>query len=145
MFVMPASGQYGETTKKYKEVMQEEEEKLAESMKDNSYIAEMLAPDTLRINLNRYRFDTPAVTDFRLNIILDPCRGNSPDCCMHSYGTPEYGILIRTPEPYASQKYRATPKVVMATPTEISTNYILEYDDGSEVASTDSRIPIDEV
>jgi hypothetical protein len=42
-----------------------------------------------------YSFDFPSVDDFRIGIIVDPCKYNSPDCCMNTFGTPEYGTAFQ--------------------------------------------------
>jgi hypothetical protein len=38
-----------------------------------------------------YYFDFPNTDDFRIGIIVDPCKYNSYNCCINTFGTPEYG------------------------------------------------------
>jgi len=41
----------------------------------------------------KYRFDTPI--DFMVGLIVDPCKGKGPNCCMDKYGMPEYRVATK--------------------------------------------------
>ena len=53
---------------------------------------EYLKPASTQMTADSYSFFNPQ--HFRVGLLIDPCRGNSPDCCMNSYGSPEYPSLI---------------------------------------------------
>ena len=51
---------------------------------------------------NGFSFDFPNPSDFRVGIIVDPCKYTNYDCCNNVFGTPEYGIE----QPYINQSFK---------------------------------------
>jgi len=59
-----------------------------ESLPDVNYF---FHPSRARPFTNGYSFDFPVTGDFRVGLIVDPCKYNNYDCCNNVFGTPEYG------------------------------------------------------
>merc|ERR1711937_574067 len=86
-------------------------------------------PERALIDTDSYRFDYPLSEEFRLNLIIDPCKGLEPDCCMNTFGTPTYPSLKRS----GLEAERVQAKMVLADDEDIAENYDLVYEDGSAV------------
>ena len=87
-----------------------------------------------------WSFDFPYVEEFRVGVIVDPCKHKEADCCMNTFGTPEYGALLRN----GLEEGRKFKMLVLANDTDIMINSNLVYEDGSPVPTSSSRAPDDE-
>eukprot|EP01034_Spumella_vulgaris_P029738 gene29738-36833_t len=82
-----------------------------------------------------YVFNYPLSADFRIGLLIDPCRHNVYNCCMNVFGTPEYPALLKS----NLEQDRVYKYVVIADETDVSSNYYLVYEDGSAIASNAQR------
>lgn len=87
-----------------------------------------------------YTYDPPIPQDYRINIIVDPCRDKEPDCCMNVFGTTEYHSLIQN----NLEAERVIRYPVLADESDVAVNYQLVYEDGSSVPFAAQRTPDDE-
>lgn len=133
--------QFPRDSDQYKEKMYNEEMNLAEDLlESNSEINYWFRPESALLKRDNYRFDFPLSTVYRINVIIDPCRGLRADCCMNVFGVPEYPSLLRNNlEPERVVKYP-----VIGNESEVAINYELIYEDGSPVLELNSRYADDE-
>ena len=104
-------------------MLEELKSNLPEEFNDTKYTPERARPFT-----DRYSFDYPYTEDFRVGIIIDPCKQNDAhDCCVNTFGTPEYGALKRN----GLEEARVMKWYVLANDTDIQINSNLVYEDGS--------------
>ena len=66
--------------------MKQNMQNLSQFIESNEYYD----TSTAVIDTNKYRFDYPDPTNYRIGIIIDPCRNLSYNCCMNVFGTPVY-------------------------------------------------------
>lgn len=96
-------------------------------------------PNSIYNTTNYYIYDYPLTTDYRIGIIMDPCRSNSYNCCMNVFGSPEYPALLK-PNLEADRVYKY---IVIAPPDEVSQNYYLVDELGNPIATNAQRTPDD--
>ena len=86
-------------------------------------------------------YSYPTSEDFRVGIIMDPCRGHRDpiSCCMNVFGVPEYQSMKVTG--HTQERVVAYP--VIGNETEVQPNYVLSYEDSSPVPAFAQRTPDD--
>jgi hypothetical protein len=89
----------------------------------------------LMINNNFYVEDYPISSKYRMNLLLDPCRFNSYNCCVNTYGSAEYPALL---QPGLEQE-RVYKYIVLGNDSEVQKNFYYVYEDGTAIAPTDQR------
>ena len=87
-------------------------------------VEEAYHPNKYQLPLNDYVYSPPDRTnEYTQNVIFDPCRGSTFDCCNMTFGTPEWEVIVADP---------------------LAANYgvrRLVYSDGSTVPQGSSRQP----
>lgn len=73
-------------------------------------------PDRALLSANSYVYDYPISADYRIGILIDPCRYNSYNCCMNVYGMPEYRALLSS----GLESERVFKYNVLANETQVS-------------------------
>lgn len=87
-----------------------------------------------------YRFDPPLEEDYRIGLIVDPCRGLAPDCCMGVYGTAQYQASTTG----AQADDERVVKTVQLASDDVAINYRLVFEDGLPVPDEERRSADDE-
>ena len=70
-----------------------------------------------------------------MNILIDPCRYNSYNCCMNTFGSAEYPALLQP----GLEADRVFQYIVLGNDTEVQANYYFVYEDGSTVSAVAQR------
>lgn len=131
--------QYPRGSQLYNESMERGKMELDEKIREHPDVNVLFNPNSQFLFASNYTFDFPIPEDYRLNIIMDPCRGGAYNCCVNVFGTPEYPSLIgSTLEP---ERVIQIPQ--LADEGEVAVNYNLLYEDWSAVPETDIRTPDD--
>jgi hypothetical protein len=131
-FLARGGSQFRNYTAQYAELMERNVAELYEEIELHPDVELVRYPERALINADKYRFDFPLAEEFRLNIIMNPCKGKAPDCCMNVFGTAEYPKLKLD----GLEAERQQPKSVVANESDIQANFDLVYEDGS-------RVPVD--
>lgn len=76
----------------------------------------MYYPERGLISADSYVYDYPLSADYRIGILIDPCRYNSYNCCMNVYGSAEYHALLTS----GLEAERNFKYIVLANETEVS-------------------------
>lgn len=119
--------------------MQENTEELKGQIQSHPDVNLLFYPEREYISSKYYIFDYPESANYRIGILVDPCRFNAYNCCMNVFGQPEYPALLTSNlEAERSFKYN-----VIADDEEVAKNYFLVYEDGSSVATAEQRAPDD--
>lgn len=140
-----SAGQWPEFSDKFNEVMSEDEQDLlAEVAKHPDYVA-FLYPGGVPIYTDKYRYAFPDIEDYRIGILIDPCRSLNFDCCINQFGTPEYRALKKS----GIEPERVNRKLILANDSVISSHVNLVYEDSSKVSTpgtsiSNSRLAADE-
>jgi len=139
--LISGAGQFRNDTAQYALTMERNEADLTTYLESHPDVELVRYPERALFDADQYRFDYPRVEEFRLNIIMDPCKGKKPDCCMNVFGTAEYPKLkLNGLEPT-----RVQPKNVLANDSDILANVDLVYEDGSLVPADAMRGADDEL
>ena len=101
----------------------------------NQPLNEFLHPASSLLGKDAVYFDYPGAAEYSLNIIVDPCRGLDPGCCMNVYGVAEYPSLLRS----YMELERVLKYPIIGNESEVSINYNLIYEDWSPVAPANRR------
>jgi hypothetical protein len=133
-------GQYATSTQQFKEAFAKGLSELNSTLIANPDVVDKYNPKLKLLYNDGYIYDYPTVTQYRIGIILDPCRGLKPDCCMNIFGMPEYPAFIID----RSELERVVRVPVLGDENEVSTNVKLIYEDWSDVPAASSRIADDE-
>jgi hypothetical protein len=72
------------------QIIQQEEAIQQEKLKGHYMLEQKYFPERYMLPTKEYRYDIPQ--DYKLGILLDPCKGKEHDCCVGVYGTPEYRL-----------------------------------------------------
>lgn len=123
--------QYRDYTDKYAEVIRTEKNLLNSKLLD-AYpdLNQLINPESVLLYNDGFRFDYPISDDYRINILIDPCRGHADnDCCLNVFGTPEYTAL----KVAGHTQERVVQYKIIGDETEVSSNYDLVYEDSSTV------------
>lgn len=138
--VLEVCGQFRNYTEQYKELMAKNKGDLLEELSSLPDVNYFFHPSRAFQFKDSYKFDFPFVEEFRIGIIVDPCKYNSYNCCMNTFGSPEYGSLKRN----GLEDIRVFKWHVLASDSDIQSNSRLVYEDGTEVPGSASRAPDDE-
>jgi hypothetical protein len=133
-------GQYATTTLQFKEAYALGLSKLNASLTSNPDVIDKYNPKLKLLFADYYIYNYPSVTQFQIGIILDPCRGLKPDCCLNVFGTPEYPAFIID----RGEVERVIRVPILGNESEVSTNIKLLYESWSPVPVASSRIADDE-
>ncbi|CAN0375993.1 unnamed protein product, partial [Pylaiella littoralis] len=133
--------QYNADPPLYEEIMEKAEEDLTASLKGGEYVEDVFFPDRQHGDTDTFVYDYPDSSDYTIGIIVDPCKGNSYDCCHRFYGAPQYAMLIEPDE----TSYRAVDKYLFADTSEILANTVIIDKEGVAVDIANSRFADDEV
>jgi len=127
--------QYRNYTTQYTEAMSSGTETLIAQLETNPDVNLIFNPASAFPNNDYYVFDYPLATQFRLGLLVDPCRFNNYDCCMEVFGTAEYPALLNS----QLQQERVFKYIVIASDTEVSKNYYMVDEDGNIISSSYQR------
>lgn len=92
-------------------------------------------PQAAYPNNDYYVFDFPKIIDFRLGLLVDPCRYNNYDCCMGVFGTAEYPALLNS----RLQQERVFKYTVIASDTEVAKNFYMVDEDSNPISYSSQR------
>ncbi|CAM9623678.1 unnamed protein product, partial [Ectocarpus sp. 13 AM-2016] len=134
-------GQYTADTLLFEENMEKAEADLTASLKGGDYVEDVFFPERQYADTDIFVYEYPDSSDYTIGIIVDPCKGNSYDCCNRFYGAPEYPMLI---DPDQSS-YRVVDKYLFADTTEILANTVIVDKEGVTVPTANSRFADDEI
>jgi len=135
--------QYRSDQQKYAEVMLDEQIKLTNRLyESNEDLNLHFNPYSFQLENNGFIFSYPTTEEYRIGIIVDPCRGHVRpyDCCVNVFGAPEYPAL----KVAGHTQERVVRYPVLGNETEVRINYNLVYEDGSELPVYAQRTPDDE-
>ncbi|CAM9978182.1 unnamed protein product, partial [Phaeothamnion confervicola] len=132
--------QYREGTAKYEEVMASGEAALSSELRSNEYIAAYLDPELGQIETKFYVYESLDSSAYAMGLIVDPCKGQSYDCCHRRYGTPQYAV-----DAAGDGSYRVVSKSVFLSATEPVSTGTLVDEFGEDVSDDNSRFADDEV
>ena len=137
-FVSP---QYRSYTDKYAEVMSAEEAALtSEILATDPDLSTWADPTSVQLHNDDFVFKYPLSEEYRIGIIVDPCRGHANySCCMNVFGTPEYPELKSS----THSQERVLKYTELGAEDEVAMNYDLVYEDSSSVPALAQRRPDD--
>eukprot|EP00904_Undaria_pinnatifida_P012814 jgi/Undpi1/8663/HiC_scaffold_25.g11128.m1 len=136
-----ADAQYKTGTALYEDHLDIAEAELTASLKGGEYVEDVFYPERQYEDTDTYVYEFPDSSDYTIGIIVEPCKGNSYDCCHRFYGSPEYPMLI---EPDGSS-FRAVDKYLFADETEVLSHTAIVDKEGVAVATANSRFADDEI
>lgn len=140
MVYHPLRAQFPRTSPQYAEQMYQEEKDLVDAVLAlQPALNTFLYPESALLSVDGYRFDYPLTTVYRINLVVDPCRGARADCCMNVYGVAEYPSLLRN----GLEAERQVIYPVIGNSTEVGINFALVYEDSSPVPAASSRFADD--
>jgi hypothetical protein len=138
--LMVAHGQFRDYTPQYKEIMARQQAELSDLVMSHPDAVSYFSPEITMIYVDNYVYDYPSILDYRLGMLIDPCRGLRYDCCLNVFGTAEYPSLRLT----GLEQERVLKNLVLGTEEEVSINYDLVYEDSTLVPTDASRAADDE-
>lgn len=160
------TAQFAQDTKKYLEVLESETALLEEQLKSNEFIEEIPYPErataveesesgittrTVFFNPDVFHYETPHPQLYTIGVLVDPCKGSVPDCCVNQFGSPVYGRIKRdlVDLGYRGQGYRGQSEdfynpLLIAGSDEILANVDLVDAEGGDVHSDQLRRADDE-
>lgn len=144
--LLVALGQYVEDSEKYAEVMKEQTEQLAESLKSSASVVSEFYPSRSYFDRDVYVYQPPQAQLYTIGLIVDPCRDNSDDCCESKFGSPYY-LRLRSDLVdfgYRSQGFESY-HLLLADPDEILANAEVVDADGGDTESLERRRADDEI
>jgi hypothetical protein len=111
-----AQAQFMEGTSQYNYFVDLGKKKLAAQTQYHPDLVDTFFPELKLLPRDDYRDEKPIVSstvfgagqDYVINLIFDPCRGHSHDCCNGLYGTPEYIKLENTTSQISLDRFGAT-------------------------------------
>ncbi|CBN75306.1 conserved unknown protein [Ectocarpus siliculosus] len=121
--------------------MEKAEADLTASLKGGEYVEDVFFPERQYADTDIFVYEYPDSSDYTIGIIVDPCKGNSYDCCDRFYGAPEYPMLIDLDQ----SSYRVVDKYLFADTTEILANTVIVDKEGVTVPTAYSRFADDEI
>ena len=128
--------QYTEFSGQFNELMADNEASLNAEIQSNPYYVNYLFPNGVPIDTTVYRYSYPDTEDYRIGILIDPCRNLNYDCCTNFFGTPEY-CSLKNPGLESERVYR---KTVIGNDSEILANCVLVYADSTQVISSTTNV-----
>jgi hypothetical protein len=139
-YFLQSQSQFQSGTSQYDQLLETNIGLLNEELQSHPDVELTFYPERALPDNNQYRFDFPLSENYRLNIIMDPCKGQQPDCCMNVFGTNEYPKLKID----GQEVERVNRKIVLANDSDILANFELVYEDGSMVPTDAMRGADDE-
>lgn len=115
--------------------MKANKENLVGELQSHPDVTAIFYPENLMINNDYYVENYPESANFRIGILMDPCRYNAYNCCMNTFGSPEYPTLLKS----NLEQERAYKYLVIAEDDEVAKNYYLVNEDGASISLTDQR------
>eukprot|EP00981_Chlorochromonas_danica_P010795 scaffold3414_cov183-Ochromonas_danica.AAC.1 len=119
--------------------METNTEALIEEIESHPDVNLLFFPERAYIYTKTYYYEYPLSSNYRIGLLLDPCRTNAYNCCMNVFGQPEYPALLKS----GLESERVYQYLVLGDDAEVSKNYKLVYEDGSSVTTTVQRTPDD--
>lgn len=133
-------GQYATSTQQFRQAYAQGLSELNTTLVSNPDVVNKFDPQQTLLYADSYVYDYPNVLEYRINYILDPCRGLKHDCCMNVYGIPEYPVFIID----KGEPERVIRLPIIGNESEVSVNIKLLYEDWTPVPAASSRIADDE-
>lgn len=129
--------QWPEFSGKFEQVMNEDEaDLLSEIVENHPDYVKYIYPGGVPIYTDKYRYTFPDIEDYRIGLLIDPCRSLNFNCCINQYGTPEYRALKKS----GIEPERVNRKLILANDTVISSRVNLVYEDSSKVSTSGTSI-----
>lgn len=142
LWIVKIDSQYSEDSPQYLELRNASLAVLKQSIREHPDVVLDFYPERAQVYSDDFRFSFPQVEDFRINMLVDPCRGrDDPACCLNVFGTAEYPKLKMD----GLEPERENPKNVIANDSDIQANYDLVFEDGSLVPVSSTRGADDEL
>ena len=73
-------------------------------------------PDRALLPSGGYVFNFPLSADYRIGILMDPCRFNAFNCCINVFGSSEYRALLSS----GLETERVFKYIVLANESQVS-------------------------
>lgn len=89
-------GQYRNYTAQYAQTMAANKITLTEQVESHPDTNLLFFPDRALLPDDSYNFNYPLSADYRIGILIDPCRFNAYNCCLNTFGTAEYPALLKS-------------------------------------------------
>ena len=131
-------GQYGSSSPKFQELMTKSQALTRKNLTITPYTKDYFYPDGNYVE--GYSFIFPLSTDYRIYMLIDPCRYHNYSCCMNSFGSAEYPSMRIT----GHEQERQVQYAIIGGEDEVSSRYDLIYEDGSAVPTNAIRRADDE-
>ena len=141
--LLNAMAQYLVGSPGYEVQLQAETAQLETQVETAADVVAVLHPELLAPQFDSYSFDAPFAEDYRIGLLMDPCRNLSHDCCMGSYGKPFYEALVSKNGVPLEQTERVVQTLVLVS-GDVQVNYRLVYADGSSVPESERRTADDD-
>ena len=141
-FFFFVNAQYRSDTKMYKATIIEGMDTLVDHLEHLPDLVDTYDPISKQIQTEFYQVSLPKSEDYKLSIIVDPCKGQVDEiCCDNKYGSPEYPRYI---EPDWSYPYRISARYTMDD-TYIMDNIQMVTEDGVKLEKRNYRRADDSV
>ena len=75
--------------------MEEGEAELREQIRSTEDVEDVFYPARAYFDRDVYAFSPPHPQLYAVGVIVDPCKGTVPDCCMNRFGSPVYPWVKR--------------------------------------------------
>lgn len=140
-WVLSVLGQFAEDSSQYKLLMKEETLLLYDEVTSNDDVNLYFNPQNALINADNYISDYPDPIFYRINILVDPCKHLNYNCCIDTFGSPEYPSMKINP----LEQARVYKPLLLGADDEVTANYNLVYADGTSVPASTKRGADDDV
>jgi hypothetical protein len=128
--------QFQRGTPLFKQAVKQQSANLYETVTTNPDVNLYFNPQNAYIYTNNYIFDYPNPEQYRISLLIDPCRFTGrPDCCMNVFGSPEYPKLKISP--WEAERNFKPP--FFGSDTEVQINFNLVDELGFGIDSTMKR------
>ncbi len=107
------------------QTMAENTAALKEKITSHPDVNILFHPQRALIGADSYVFNYPLSADYRIGLLVDPCRFNAYNCCMNVFGTPEYPILLQS----GQEAERVLKYKVIADEDEVSSWLVLYWNE----------------
>lgn len=91
-----SQSQYSEGTSIYDRTISSGKVDLNEQIQSHPDVNLLFYPERAQLYADSYIYNYPLKSEYRISLLMDPCRFNPFDCCMNNFGSPEYPALIRS-------------------------------------------------
>lgn len=127
--------QFRNDTTQYEQTIAAEVAKLQEQIRSHSDVDFFFNPESVLLDTDTYVFDYPVSANYRIGIIIDPCRFNAYNCCINVFGSPEYPALLTS----NLEAERIFKYEVIADENEVASNYFLIDEDSGSISTSAQR------